>query len=52
MPWVGFELMIPASERAKKVHTLDRSAAVTGGDWEIWCENYELDMLIYKHNKA
>jgi hypothetical protein len=25
---------------------------VTGGDWEIWCENYELDMLIYKHNKA
>jgi hypothetical protein len=30
MPWVGFGLTIPASERAKTVHALDRSATVTG----------------------
>jgi hypothetical protein len=30
MPFVGFEPMIPASERAKTVHALDRSATVTG----------------------
>jgi hypothetical protein len=30
MPCVGFELTIPASERAKTVHALDRSATVTG----------------------
>jgi hypothetical protein len=30
MPWVGFESMIPASERAKTVHVLDRSATVIG----------------------
>jgi hypothetical protein len=30
MSWVGFELTIPASERAKTVHALDRSATVTG----------------------
>jgi hypothetical protein len=30
MPWVGFEATIPASERAKTVHALDRSATVTG----------------------
>jgi hypothetical protein len=30
MPWVGFENTIPASERAKTVHALDRSATVTG----------------------
>jgi hypothetical protein len=29
MPWVGFEPLIPASERAKTVHALDRSATVT-----------------------
>jgi hypothetical protein len=29
MPKVGFELTIPASERAKTVHALDRSATVT-----------------------
>jgi hypothetical protein len=27
---VGFEPTIPASERAKTVHALDRSATVTG----------------------
>jgi hypothetical protein len=30
MPCVVFEPTIPASERAKTVHTLDRSATVTG----------------------
>jgi hypothetical protein len=30
MPCVGFEPTIPASERAKIVHSLDRSATVTG----------------------
>jgi hypothetical protein len=30
MPWVGFEQTIPASEQAKTVHALDRSATVTG----------------------
>jgi hypothetical protein len=29
MPWVEFEPTIPASERANKVHALDRSATVT-----------------------
>jgi hypothetical protein len=28
MPWVGFEPMIPVSERAKAVHSLDCSATV------------------------
>jgi hypothetical protein len=30
MPWVGFEPAIPAFERVKTVHALDRSATVTG----------------------
>jgi hypothetical protein len=30
MTRVGFELTIPASERAKTVHALDRAATVTG----------------------
>jgi hypothetical protein len=30
MPWVGNEPTILASELAKTVHALDRSAAVTG----------------------
>jgi hypothetical protein len=30
MAWVGFEPTIPASERAKTVHALDRAATVTG----------------------
>jgi hypothetical protein len=32
MLWAGFEPKIPASERAKAVHTLDRSATVTGNN--------------------
>jgi hypothetical protein len=30
MRFVGFEAMITASDRAKTVHALDRSATVTG----------------------
>jgi hypothetical protein len=30
MPQVGFETMIPVSERAKTVHALDRAATVMG----------------------
>jgi hypothetical protein len=30
MPWVEFKPTIPASEQAKTVHALDRSATVTG----------------------
>jgi hypothetical protein len=30
MPWVGFDPMIPAFERAKTVHALARSATVIG----------------------
>jgi hypothetical protein len=36
MPQVGFEPTIPASERAKTVHALDRSATVTG-DHALCC---------------
>jgi hypothetical protein len=30
MPWVRFEPTVPALERAKTVHALDRSDTVTG----------------------
>jgi hypothetical protein len=30
MPWVGFEPTIPAFERAKAIHALDRAATVIG----------------------
>jgi hypothetical protein len=32
MPWVEFELMIPAFERAKTVHAFDRAVTVIGYD--------------------
>jgi hypothetical protein len=35
MPWLGFEPTIPATERAKTVHALDRSATLTGILWII-----------------
>jgi hypothetical protein len=34
MPFVGFEPTIPASEQAKTVHALDRSATLIGVDYE------------------
>jgi hypothetical protein len=39
MPWVGFEPTIPASERAKTEHVLDRSATVTGLRYGIIADN-------------
>jgi hypothetical protein len=41
MPWVRFKTTIPASERAKAVHALDRSATVTG-DRLIVVSNFHL----------
>jgi hypothetical protein len=38
MPWVGFEPTIPAFERAKTVHALDRAVTVIG----IHCNNFLL----------
>jgi hypothetical protein len=39
MPQAGFEPTIPAFERAKTVHALERAATVTGGrldyDWKL-----------------
>jgi hypothetical protein len=42
---VGFELMIPASERAKTVHALDRSATVTGMLY-ISSRNYVIPVFV------
>jgi hypothetical protein len=44
MPPVGFEPTIPASERAKTVHALDRAAIVTGFinvTYSFYCVCYE-----------
>jgi hypothetical protein len=35
MPCVAFEHTILASERGKAVHASDRSATVTGGDFDV-----------------
>jgi FAD synthase len=35
MPQVGFEPTIPASERAKTVHALDRSLTVIGNEVDL-----------------
>jgi hypothetical protein len=49
MPWVGFEPTVPASERAKTVHALERSATVTGTlnstDTEIMIEKKQLEFI-------
>jgi hypothetical protein len=39
MPWVGFEPTVSASERAKTVHVLDRSATVTGMNFAYCFKN-------------
>jgi hypothetical protein len=45
MTWVGFESTIPASERAKTVHALNRAATVTG--WTKWhCGRFSPSTLI------
>jgi hypothetical protein len=38
MPWVGFEPTIPASERAKTLHSSDRSATETGRVIHRYCK--------------
>jgi hypothetical protein len=40
---VGFEPTIPASERAKTVYVLDRSATVTGNMEPYWVQIQHLD---------
>jgi hypothetical protein len=50
MPRVGFEPTITASERAKTVHALDRSATVTGQkhacSYIIYCQQHTLWYLV------
>jgi hypothetical protein len=41
MPLVGFEPTIPASEKAKTVHALDRSTTVTGMSYNNVQENVD-----------
>jgi hypothetical protein len=45
MPRVGFELTIPASERAKTVDALERSATVTGKRKFLFLPGLELRPL-------
>jgi hypothetical protein len=59
MPWVGTEPTVPASERAKTVHALDRSATVTGHyhilPSQIWdSPNLEgqVPVFIYPRNRV
>jgi hypothetical protein len=53
MPWVGLEPTIPVSERAKRVHTLDRAAAVIGSLNKLLNKNYRYTSLlwVYLHMK-
>jgi hypothetical protein len=45
MPWVEFENTIPAFERVKEVHPLDRPATVVGTSCLIEAENVELSQV-------
>jgi hypothetical protein len=49
MPWVGFEHTIAASEPAKTVHALDRSATVTGTEKALLFKN---SISVIAHQKA
>jgi hypothetical protein len=40
MPWVGFESITPAFERAKAFYTLDQAANVIGISWPTRKRNY------------
>jgi hypothetical protein len=44
---VGFELMIPVFERAKRVHALDRAVTVISshGNFRVDCQNYQPELL-------
>jgi hypothetical protein len=48
MPWVGFEPMIQAFERAKAVHALDRAATVIGNWNHYVSENSYMSFYISK----
>jgi hypothetical protein len=50
MPCVGFEPMIPDSERAKTVHALGRSATVIGPQKLKWVKNFSYFYVNYKNN--
>jgi hypothetical protein len=45
MPWAGFEPTIPALERIKTVHALDREATVIGTNLNILIQNGPLSMI-------
>jgi hypothetical protein len=47
MPRVGFESTIPAFERAKTVHALDRAATVIGQTLSILCYNLMVFTTFY-----
>jgi hypothetical protein len=46
MPWVGFEDTVPASEEAKTVHALGRSANMTGNIKVITSTDWEAVVLV------
>jgi hypothetical protein len=50
MPWVGFEPTIPAFERVKTVHALDRAANVTGAWSTFYPANYIRKVLTADHS--
>jgi hypothetical protein len=58
MPCVGFEPAIPASERATRVHALDRSATATGSRRSLLSIKYEFHLslqlpspVVFRSNK-
>jgi hypothetical protein len=48
MPCVGFEPTIPVSERAKTVHDLDRSAALTDNLYIIITKYFVIYKISYR----
>jgi hypothetical protein len=46
MPWVGIELVNPASERAEIVHALDCAATVTGS-YKLYSYKLKMTRIIY-----
>jgi hypothetical protein len=52
MPWVGFEHTIPAFERAKTVHALDRGATATGNEFHYLIQlTFQYGNEVDKHSK-
>jgi hypothetical protein len=48
MPCVGFELTIPALERAKTIHALDRAATVTSSHLYINLTFYVMYLFLMR----